>query len=75
MSTPEENFDTETFIIEVEKRGALWNQNESDYSNKISKKNAWEEILKIFILNFDTLTNSQKNELCKYTIPLYPNFS
>ncbi len=67
MSTRvEEHFDTESFIVEVEKRGALWNQTDGDYANKIKKKNLWEEILRIFIANFDELTSSQKNEQCKY---------
>lgn len=41
-------FDTDLFIDEIEKRPPIWNMTSSEYSNKISKRKAWEEIVLIF---------------------------
>lgn len=65
MENPIEHFDTEAFIAEIEKREELWNAKSDDYSNRIKKKTSWEDILKIFISNFENLSSSQKNELGK----------
>lgn len=43
-----DNFDTELFIDEVEKRAAIWNMELSDYSNRVIKRRNWEEIVEIF---------------------------
>ncbi|KAJ2941416.1 hypothetical protein O0L34_g3625 [Tuta absoluta] len=43
-----DNFDTELFIDEVEKRVAIWNMESSDYSNRVIKRRNWEEIVEIF---------------------------
>lgn len=44
----EASFDTELFIDEVEKRPAIWDMTSREYSNKISKRRAWEELSVIF---------------------------
>jgi hypothetical protein len=41
-------FDTDLFIDEVEKRPAIWDMASTEYSNKVSKRRAWEEIVLIF---------------------------
>ncbi|KAG5897655.1 hypothetical protein JTB14_024484 [Gonioctena quinquepunctata] len=43
-----DNFDTELFIDENEKRVAIWDMESSDYSNRITKRRNWEEIVEIF---------------------------
>ncbi|XP_034836476.1 uncharacterized protein [Maniola hyperantus] len=43
-----DNFDTELFIDEIEKRVAIWDMESSDYSNRIIKRRNWEEIVEIF---------------------------
>lgn len=41
-------FDTERFIVEVERRTAIWNVSSPDYSNRELKKRQWEEIVEMF---------------------------
>jgi len=43
-----EEFNTEFFIDEIEKRPSIWDMTSRDYSNKIIKRNAWKEIVLIF---------------------------
>lgn len=43
-----DRFDTELFIDEVEKRPAIWDIQCKDYSNKIIKNQAWQELVEIF---------------------------
>ncbi|XP_039753356.1 uncharacterized protein LOC120628802 [Pararge aegeria] len=43
-----DNFDTELFIDEIEKRVAIWDMESSDYSNRVIKRRNWEEIVEIF---------------------------
>ncbi|GBP12665.1 hypothetical protein EVAR_10313_1 [Eumeta japonica] len=43
-----DRFDTELFIDEVEKRPAIWDIQCDDYSNKIIKNRAWQELVEIF---------------------------
>jgi hypothetical protein len=57
-------FDTDLFIDEIEKRPAIWDMASSEYSNKLSKRRAWEEIVLIFIS--DAGDAEEKNILGKY---------
>jgi hypothetical protein len=41
-------FDTYLFMDEVEKRPAIWDMASTEYSNKASKRRAWEETMLIF---------------------------
>lgn len=41
-------FDVDTFIDEVEDRPAIWNMHIPEYSNKIAKQQAWDELAMIF---------------------------
>lgn len=56
-----EPFDTENFISEIQNRAILWNSHLPEYSNKVLKKNAWEEICLIFCENFEEKTSKEKN--------------
>ena len=49
-----DNFDTELFIDEIEKRGAIWDMESSDYSNRAIKRSNWEEIVEIFCESDDS---------------------
>lgn len=49
-----EEFNTDLFIDEIEKRPAIWNMNLKEYSNKIAKRKAWEEITLMFCKPDDT---------------------
>jgi len=42
------HFDTEKFILEIEKRPEIWNSACSEYSNRDVKKKRWEELTNIF---------------------------
>ncbi|KOB77055.1 Uncharacterized protein OBRU01_04631 [Operophtera brumata] len=50
-----DRFDTELFIDEVEKRPALWDIQLAEYSNKIIRNGAWQELVEIFGENEDSL--------------------
>ncbi|XP_031329921.1 uncharacterized protein LOC116160916 [Photinus pyralis] len=50
-----ERFDTELFIDEVEKMPAIWDMKSADYSNRIKKNGAWQELVEIFAHGEDTL--------------------
>ncbi|KAF9823350.1 hypothetical protein SFRURICE_006666 [Spodoptera frugiperda] len=50
-----DRFDTELFIDEVEKRPALWDIQCAEYSNKIIRNGAWQELVEIFGENEDSL--------------------
>ncbi|XP_047505956.1 uncharacterized protein LOC125050273 [Pieris napi] len=50
-----DRFDVELFIDEVEKRPAIWDIQCDDYSNKIIKNRAWQELVEIFGDCEDTL--------------------
>lgn len=43
-----DNFDKEAFIDEVEKRPVIWDTDCPEYSDRILKKKAWEELTEIF---------------------------
>ncbi|KAF9413719.1 hypothetical protein HW555_008165 [Spodoptera exigua] len=43
-----QNFDTELFIDEIEKRPAIWDLESPDYANRILKRRSWEELVLIF---------------------------
>lgn len=56
-----ESFDTELFIATIQSRPVLWDTRIPEYSNKIPKIKAWEEICDMFYLNFNEKTNTEKN--------------
>jgi hypothetical protein len=43
-----DNFDTERFIIEIQSRPSIWDNNSSDYSDRDLKKKCWEEVVDLF---------------------------
>ena len=44
--------DIDRFIIEIEDRPAIWDVRCNDYSNKIAKAKAWEEMCDNFVPGF-----------------------
>jgi hypothetical protein len=55
-----ESINTEKFISEIEAQPALWNTASEQYSNKISKRNAWEEVISTFDPYFKEKTTGEK---------------
>ncbi|XP_041968583.1 uncharacterized protein LOC121740387 [Aricia agestis] len=56
-----EPFDTDRFITEINNRPATWNSLLPEYSNKVLKRNAWDELCHIFYDNFNEKTSKEKN--------------
>jgi hypothetical protein len=62
-------FDMDLFIDEVEKRPTIWVMASTEYSNKVSKRRAWEEIVLIFSDSGDG--DDKKKILGTYTLLIY----
>lgn len=60
------NINTEDFISEIELRPAIWELSSDDYTNKITKKNAWEEVIRKFCPEFERKSNAEKNNIGKF---------
>lgn len=56
-----EPFDTDRFITEINNRPTTWNSLLPEYSNKVLKKNAWDELCQIFYTNFNEKPSKEKN--------------
>lgn len=65
MESPSE-INIESFILEIQNRPAIWDMTTREYSDRIAKKKAWEEISTLFIKDFETKTAKQKNEEGKF---------
>lgn len=66
MQSPlEDVFDTELFIQEIQNRPVLWDMSKREYSDRILKRKAWEEMCTLFIREFEIKTTREKNEKCK----------
>jgi len=61
-----DSIDTELFISEVESNPAIWNTASQEYSDKVAKTNAWMNVFKKFVPDFDEKTTSDKKLLSKY---------
>ena len=48
-----DNFDTDLFINEIEKRPSIWDMKSLEYKDRIIKKRSWEEIVNIFCASGD----------------------
>ena len=60
-----DNFDTELFINEVEKRPSIWDMQSSEYKDRILKKRHWEEIVDICCPNGDIKEKQHVGKLLK----------
>jgi hypothetical protein len=58
-----ESFNTEDFISEIKAQPAIWNSATEEYSNKICKRNAWEEVILKFHPLFNEKTTGEKNNI------------
>lgn len=54
------SLDVETFISEVKKYPEIWDTNCEDHRFKSKKQNAWAEIARVFITDFDEIPNKEK---------------
>ncbi|KAG8235920.1 hypothetical protein J437_LFUL015252 [Ladona fulva] len=52
--------DVEAFIVEIYQRPAIWDVASEEYSNREKKKNAWEELVTIFINNKEPSNDDKK---------------
>ncbi|KAG8239284.1 hypothetical protein J437_LFUL017377, partial [Ladona fulva] len=50
----------EAFIVEIYQRPAIWDVALEEYSNREKKKNAWEELVTIFINNKEPSNDDKK---------------
>jgi hypothetical protein len=63
-----ESINTEDFISEIEAQPALWNTASKQYSNKMSKRCAWEEVMVKFDPLFKEKTAGEKNCIGKFPL-------
>ncbi|XP_061717171.1 uncharacterized protein LOC133525001 isoform X2 [Cydia pomonella] len=61
-SDSEREINIENFIQVIQNRPAIWDMSKREYSDRIAKKKAWEEISTLFITDFATKNTKQKNE-------------
>ncbi|XP_046739044.1 uncharacterized protein LOC124407202 [Diprion similis] len=54
-------FDTEKFIIEIQKRPAIYDVNCEEYNDRNAKMDAWDEMCQVMVPNWDGLTNEERN--------------
>lgn len=57
------NINTEEFIAEIEARPAIWELSSDDYTNKVTKKNAWEEVITKFCPEFERTSSPERNNI------------
>lgn len=57
--------DVESFISEVKKYPELWDVNSEEYRFKKKKQQAWAQVAKLFINDFDELPYKEKLDVCK----------
>ncbi|XP_049816568.1 uncharacterized protein LOC126263518 [Schistocerca nitens] len=58
-----EFINTEDFISEVESRPVIWDMKSDDYSNKVMKMKAWQEIITKFVPDFDEKSIDERNKI------------
>ncbi|GBM46616.1 hypothetical protein AVEN_95610-1 [Araneus ventricosus] len=58
-----DKINTEDFILEVERKPAIWDSRIEVYSNKIEKQNSWSDILKNSISEFEGKPVGKQNVL------------
>lgn len=61
--------DNDSLISEIEKRPAIWDMASSAYSNKITKKKAWEELVVIY--SDATDSEEKKRNVGKHVLLLF----
>lgn len=60
------SLDVESFISEVKKYPELWDLNNEDNRHKSRKLKAWSEIARVFYVDFDEMSSTEKMEICKW---------
>lgn len=60
------SMDIEMFISEVKKYPEIWNNNSEDSRSPMRRFQAWTEIARLFIDDFDDLSELEKNDVCEY---------
>lgn len=60
------SFGTERFITEVQNRPCIWNILSEEYSNRVLKQSAWNEIAEILYADWQNLEESNKRKRSKF---------
>lgn len=58
--------DVESFISEVKKYPEIWDINCDGHRFKSKKQNAWAEIARVFISDFEEIPDKERIGVCKY---------
>ncbi|GBN08350.1 hypothetical protein AVEN_29912-1 [Araneus ventricosus] len=74
MKLFENKVNTEDFILEVERKPAIWDSRIEAYSNNIEKQNSWSDILKNSIPEFEEKPVGEQNVLGEFYTSLILNF-
>ena len=67
--------DMDRFILEIQERPALWDVNSSDYSNKLMKNSAWEEICDLFVPDYSLLDLPEKKQASRFLFDISSDFA
>lgn len=54
-------FDTEKLITEIQRRECLWNSKSKGYLDKGARREAWEEIGRLYHDDWDTVSSEEKD--------------
>jgi hypothetical protein len=58
----DKHFDNDKFIELVRVRPVIWDIKSDDYANKNLKKEAWNELLRLMINDFDSFSEQRKDK-------------
>ncbi|XP_071450638.1 uncharacterized protein [Hetaerina americana] len=60
-----EPLEMDQLIAEVKRRPVIWNSNLEDYNDRVKKKQAWQEVLKMCTAGWETMSPFTKQEKAK----------
>lgn len=67
------NSDVECLILTVKEHPEIWDFESEDYKDRNKRRNAWEEVCKVFKDEFDELTKAEKDALIRQFIRKWKN--
>jgi hypothetical protein len=62
----DKHFDTDKFIELVRVRPVIWDIKSDDYANRNLRKEAWNELLRLMINDFDSFSEQRKEKASEY---------
>lgn len=54
--------DIDRFISEIEQRPVIWDTRNDEYTNKLLKRKAWNELCNIFVPDFNGMDSAMKKK-------------